>query len=180
MFYFVVAFDAQPLDIKSMLPSVALVMVRLRFALSSASFALSGSNDLAFANQVVKVTSNFVSQCVLDIASLVCFSKQVFPSGVVRPHLRFEFFALWSAILQIMTLAANTKSAVQSIASWSEVSQPKVVCAQCFHKLETYTSRIPFTKTEDIVVIWCKRCKGMIYCRRESRIIEEAKWKAAS
>jgi len=59
-------------------------------------------------------------------------------------------------------------------------SEPPVQCAQCFHKLETYTSRIPFTKTEDIVVIWCKHCKGMIYCRRESRIVEEAKWKAAS
>ncbi|HYU99884.1 MAG TPA: hypothetical protein VE977_13735 [Pyrinomonadaceae bacterium] len=60
------------------------------------------------------------------------------------------------------------------------MDEPPVSCAMCGNKLETFTVKLPFTALEDIVLVNCRRCERMIYARRESRVIEEAKWKAAS
>lgn len=57
---------------------------------------------------------------------------------------------------------------------------PPVKCAYCLNVLQTFETRIPFTATEDIVMVNCWLCKRMIYARKESRMIEEAKWKGAA
>ena len=53
-------------------------------------------------------------------------------------------------------------------------------CALCGNKLETFTERIPFTDLEDVVLVRCQRCKNLIYARKESRIVESARWKATA
>lgn len=58
--------------------------------------------------------------------------------------------------------------------------EPAVSCAMCGHKLETFTVRIPFTKTDDILLVNCRRCERMIYARPVSRFMEEARWKGAA
>lgn len=51
-----------------------------------------------------------------------------------------------------------------------------VTCSQC-QKGVTYEVRETLSKTEDIIFVFCKSCKLLIYARRENKIYE-IKWKA--
>lgn len=62
----------------------------------------------------------------------------------------------------------------------SDDGEPDVKCAMCYRELRTFEARIPFTAAEDIVFVNCAWCERMIYARRESRVIESARWRATA
>lgn len=53
-----------------------------------------------------------------------------------------------------------------------------VTCSQC-QKGVTYEVREALNKVEDIILVFCKSCRLLIYARRENKIYE-IKWKAQS
>ena len=79
-----------------------------------------------------------------------------------------------------MSLASHESRISQISHEFMPDDPPSVKCAQCLGALETFEEIIPFTDLEDVVIVRCKRCKSMIYARRESRMVQRAKWKGTA